>query len=203
MPIHASHLLQSCLVKHQITQVTQPLYSPDLVCCDFWLFSKLKYLWRDFKGKRLQTIDEIQENMMGKLMVIESTVWGPKVPRMKGTELSLSYVQCLWYFVLSLFEYFIYLFLERGEGREKEREININLWLPLMCPQLGTWPITQACALIGNRTGDTLVHRSALNPLRHTIQGCFLYFVSSSLNVSIFHITWLDTFWTDLIYTYT
>ena len=28
---------------------------------------------------------------------------------------------------------FIYLFLERGEGREKERERNINGWLPLMC----------------------------------------------------------------------
>ena len=27
---------------------------------------------------------------------------------------------------------------------------------------------------------------------------CFLYLVSSSINVSIFHITWLDTFWTDL-----
>ena len=27
---------------------------------------------------------------------------------------------------------------------------------------------------------------------------CFLYLVSSSINVSIFHITWLDAFWTDL-----
>ena len=30
----------------------------------------------------------------------------------------------------------------------------------------------------------------------------FLYFVSS-INASIFHITWMDTFWTDLIYSYT
>ena len=29
---------------------------------------------------------------------------------------------------------------------------------------------------------------------------CFLYLVSSSTNVSIFHIAWLDTFWTDLMY---
>ena len=29
---------------------------------------------------------------------------------------------------------------------------------------------------------------------------CFLYLVSYSINVSIFHITWLDTFWTDLAY---
>ena len=27
---------------------------------------------------------------------------------------------------------FIYLFLERGEGREKESERNISVWLPLM-----------------------------------------------------------------------
>ena len=61
------------------------------------------------------------------------------------------------------------LFLERGEWREKER--NINVWLPLVCPLLGTWPATQACALTGNRTGDSLVHRPALNLLNHTIQG--------------------------------
>ena len=41
-------------------------------------------------------------------------------------------------------------FLERGEGRDKERERNINAWLPLTCPTLGTWPATQACALTGN-----------------------------------------------------
>ena len=29
---------------------------------------------------------------------------------------------------------------------------------------------------------------------------CFLYLVSSSINISIFHITWLDTFWTDLVH---
>ena len=28
------------------------------------------------------------------------------------------------------FKYFIYLFLKRGEGREKERERNISVWLP-------------------------------------------------------------------------
>ena len=39
------------------------------------------------------------------------------------------------------------MFLERGEGREKERERNINVRLPLMCPLLGTWPATQAYVL--------------------------------------------------------
>ena len=34
-------------------------------------------------------------------------------------------------------KYFIYLFSERGEGREEERERNINVWLPLMGPPTG------------------------------------------------------------------
>ena len=92
--------------------------SPDLVPWDFRLFSKLK---SPLKGKRFETIDEIQENTMEHLMTIGKTVWGPNVPTLKGTKTSLSYVQC------------------------------------------------------------------------------FLYLVSSSVNISIFHITWLDTFWTDLV----
>ena len=69
------------------------------------------------------------------------------------------------------FKGFIYLFLDRGEGREEERERNINEWLPLARPLLGTWPATQACALTGNRTCSPSVCRLALNPLSHTSQG--------------------------------
>ena len=69
---------------------------------------------------------------------------------------------------------FIYLFLERGVGREKEREININVWLPLAYSKLGTWPATWACALAGNPTGDISVCRPALNPLSHTSQGGYM-----------------------------
>ena len=116
---HMSRLRQSFLVKHQITQVTQPPYCPDVAPCNYWLFPKLK---SPVKGKRFQTMDEIQENMTGQLMAIGRTVWGPKVPTLKGTEASLSYVQC------------------------------------------------------------------------------FSHLVSSSVNISIFHIPWLDTFWTDLVY---
>ena len=50
-------------------------------------------------------------------------------------------------------------------------EKNINVWLPLEQPLLGTRPATQACALTGNRTGDPLVRRPALSPLSHTSQG--------------------------------
>ena len=88
-------------------------YSPDLVPCAFWLFPKLK---SPLEGKRFQTSDEIQENMTGQLMVIPTkdfaecfesgrnagkTVWGPKVSTLKGTEVSLSYVQCFLYLVSS------------------------------------------------------------------------------------------------------
>ena len=57
------------------------------------------------------------------------------------------------------------------DRREKERERNINVWLPVTQPQLGTWPATQACALTENRIQDSLVRRTALNPLNHTSQG--------------------------------
>ena len=89
------HYAHSCInlcrvfwVKHQITQVTQPHYSQDLAPCNFWLFPKLK---SPLKGKRFQIINEIQEDTMGQLMTIGRT-WGPKVPTLKGTEASLSYV---------------------------------------------------------------------------------------------------------------
>ena len=117
-PAHVSQTMRSYLVKHQITQVTQPLYSPHLTPCDFWLFPKLK---SPLKGKRFQVVNEIQETTVGQLTVIGRTVWGSQVPTLKRTEVALSYVQC------------------------------------------------------------------------------FLYLVSSSINVSIFHSAWLDTFWTDLI----
>ena len=69
------------LAKYQITQVIRFPYSPDLALCNFWLFPKLKSPW---KRKRFQTIDEIQENTTGQLMVIGRFVWGPKVPTLRG-----------------------------------------------------------------------------------------------------------------------
>ena len=56
--------------------------------------------------------------------------------------------------LFGFFKDLIYLFLERGEGNEKEQERNINAQLPLLCPPLGTWPQTQACALTWNGTSD-------------------------------------------------
>ena len=59
------------LVKHQITQVTQPSYSPYLTPFDFWFFPKLK---SSLKEKKFQAVNEIQENMMGQLMATGRTV---------------------------------------------------------------------------------------------------------------------------------
>ena len=73
---------------------------------------------------------------------------------------------------------FTYLFLEKGEGREKEGEKNgcaretligrNTDWLPLTHPGRGTWPTTRARALTGNRTCDLWVGRPALDPPNHT-----------------------------------
>ena len=91
-------------------------YSPDLVPCDFWIYPKLK---SPLKGKRFQSINEIQENRIGQLMAVGRTVWS-----------------------------------QRG-----------LLWRGL---------IIILCSVS--------------------------YILSSSTNVSIFDSTWLDTFWTDLVY---
>ena len=68
--------------------------------------------------------------------------------------------------------FFKILFIFRdGGGKEKEREENINVCLPLEQPPPGTRPATQARALTQNRPSDPLLHRLALNPLSHTSQG--------------------------------
>ena len=62
---------ESFFGKYQITQVTQASYCPDLESCDIWLFPKLE---SPLKGKRFQTLDEIQQNTMQQLMVAGRTV---------------------------------------------------------------------------------------------------------------------------------
>ena len=41
----------------------------------------------------------------------------------------------------------------------------------LHAPYWGPGPATQACALTGNQTRDSLVHRPGLSPLSHTSKG--------------------------------
>ena len=68
----------------------------------------------------------------------------PSEPHYSRTETSVFFL-----FKVYFFKDFIYSW--KG-GRKRER--NINVWLSLVCPLLGTWPATQACALTGNRTCD-------------------------------------------------
>ena len=53
-------------------------------------------------------------------------------------------------FLVFLLRFSLFVFLERGQGKEKERARNNNVWL-------GAWPETQACPLTGNRTSDPMV----------------------------------------------
>ena len=64
-----------------------------------------------------------------------------------------------------------YLLIFRGEGREKEKKRNTDVWLPLPHLLLSAWPATQACALTGNQTSDPLIRRPIFDPLSYTSQG--------------------------------
>ena len=63
----------------------------------------------------------------------------------------------------------IYLFLERGEGREKEWERTIDV------PQPGTEPTTQACALTRNWTRDLLFYRMVPSQLAILVRGMSVF----------------------------
>ena len=67
----------------------------------------------------------------------------------------LSIYVLLFYFL----KIFIYLFSDR-KGRERERKRDIN-WSPLVRPQMGTQPVTLACALTGNQTSDLSVSQAS------------------------------------------
>ena len=83
----------------------------------------------------------------------------------------------------------LFIYRERGREGEREGEKHQYVWLPLMHPPLGTWSVTQACALTGNRTRDPLVHRLALNPLSHTSQGLSKFLICFRGEKSTFGVT--------------
>ena len=55
----------------------------------------------------------------------------------------------------------MYLFLDRGEG-EREGE-KYQSMVASCTPPIGDWPATQACALIGNRTGDWFTGQQSIH----------------------------------------
>ena len=94
--------------------------------------------------------------------------WGAGTPRWMGTLPSCLFI----------------LFLNEREGKEKERERNINVWLPHVYSILGTLLTTQARALTGNQSSYPLFCSPVLNPLRHTSQGWVVYWLRK-LNIWI------------------
>ena len=114
MPSHVSWLVQRFFGKTSNHPGDSAPLHPRFGTLQLWAFPKTKITFER---------EEISDHQLdsGQLMVTGRTVWGPKMPTLYGTEVSLSHVQC---------------------------------FLPLL----------------------------------------------SSINISIFLITWLDTFWIDLVY---
>ena len=99
--------------------------------------------------------------------------------------------------------------------RSLSRRLNPNLepcdfWLfPKLKSPLKGKRFQTVDAIQENTTGQLMAIRTLWGPKVPTLKEteaslahgqCFLYLVSSSINIFIFHITWLDTFWTGLRY---
>ena len=69
---HASLLIRSHLAKHQTFVVSHPPYFLDLAPAEFFPFPKFK---TTLKGRRFQTIEEIQENAIRELRVITESAF--------------------------------------------------------------------------------------------------------------------------------
>ena len=80
----------------------------------------------------------------------------------------------------------LFLFRERGREKqgEKHRCTRYFDWSPLACPQLGTWPASQACALTRNEpptswfTGPCSIHWAILSRASCVISYALLQLLS-------------------------
>ena len=107
VPSHVSLSCAECFGETSNHPSDSVPYSSDLALCDFWLFSKLK---SPLKEKRFQTIDEIQENMMGQLMAIR-IVWGPRCLLWRGLKhhcpSTMFLVSCIFFNKHLYFSYYM------------------------------------------------------------------------------------------------
>lgn len=80
----------------------------------------------------------------------------------------------------------IFIYLERGEGTERERNIDVRELHQLVasrrCPNRGPGPQTPACASTRSRIGDLPPCGTTRNQLSHTRQGSVWYFLTK-LNI--------------------
>ena len=65
---------------------------------------------------------------------------------------------------------FIYSFVERGEGREKDRERSISVWLPLACPPTGDLACNPGMCPDWESICQPFGSQPTLNPLSYTNQ---------------------------------
>ena len=99
------------------------------------------------------------------IAVLESPVNSQSLEHRRSlTEVCQNTTQSLYFILLYFLKDFIYSFLERWEGRKREKHRCAS---NTSTSYLSHTPTTQACALTGNQTSDLSVHRLALNPLIH------------------------------------
>ena len=60
-PAHNTLSVKTFLMKHKITELEHPPYSPDLAPCDFFLFPKIKSA---LKGTRFESVDAVKAKAM-------------------------------------------------------------------------------------------------------------------------------------------
>ena len=66
-PCHTFHFVADFLTSKAIDVVPQPLYSPDLTSCDFFIFTKLKIV---LKGRHFGTLENTQKSVTNTLKTI-------------------------------------------------------------------------------------------------------------------------------------
>ena len=74
-------------------------------------YQNWNHLW---KGRSFRPSMRFRKIQWGQLIAIGKTVWGPRVPILKGTEVSLSYVQCFLYLISSSIKYVCFPYYMAG-----------------------------------------------------------------------------------------
>jgi transposase len=86
-PAHSLNLVHNFLAKNEMTVVPQPPYSLDLAPADLFPFPKLK---STLKGRRFDTIDEIQKNSTNEWFAIPKEAFESWPKRWEGSGVLLA-----------------------------------------------------------------------------------------------------------------
>ena len=138
-PARASRLVQSILGKHPgDSALLQPRFRA------LWLlaFTKTKIT---FEREEISDLDEIQKNIMGQLIATGRTMWGPKVPTLKGLRhhcpMTIFLVSCIFFNKCLYFSYYMAGYLldsPRISGSRDEDMDILRFDPPLWQRRMGT-----------------------------------------------------------------